>query len=72
MLKLGEYMQANVQQQEQQLRARILTMLEKPPTQPGSLSAPKEDKILEWTLFKIYEQMQQINENIASIARKIK
>jgi hypothetical protein len=66
-------MQANIQQQEQQLRARILGMLERPTTtQPGSLSAPKEDKILEWTLFKIYEQMQEISTNIASIAHKLK
>ena len=66
-------MQPNFQQQEQQLRARILGMLERSTTtQPGGLGTPKEDKILEWTLFKIYEQMQEINRNMVSIAHKLK
>jgi hypothetical protein len=65
-------MQANIQQQEQQLRARILGMLENPSTQPGGLGTPKEDKILEWTLFKIYEQMQDINRNISLISTRLK
>ena len=64
-------MQPNFQQQEQQLRGKIIGMLENPPSQPGGLSIPKEDKILEWTLFKIYEQMQEINRNITSLVAGI-
>jgi hypothetical protein len=56
-----------MQPNEIQLRGRIWGMLENPSTQSGGLGTPKEDKILEWTLFKIYEQMQEINRNITSI-----
>jgi hypothetical protein len=63
-------MQPNLQQQDQQVRARILGMLETPSTQSGGLGTPKEDKILEWTLFKIYEQIQEISRHIASIDHK--
>ena len=65
-------MQASVREQEQQLHGKILGRLEAPSSQPGSPNIPKEDKILEWTLFKIYEQMQEINRNIALIAHKPK
>jgi hypothetical protein len=65
-------MQANARELQQQLHGKILGRLEAPSSQPGAPNIPKEDKILEWTLFKIYEQMQEINRNIASIAHKIK
>jgi hypothetical protein len=60
-----------MQPNEIQLRGRILGMLENPSTQPGDLGTPKEDKLLEWTLFKIYEQMQEINRNITSLVTSV-
>jgi hypothetical protein len=58
--------------EQRQLHGKILGRLETSFTQPGMPNMPKDEKILEWTLFKIYEQMQEINRNIASIAHKDK
>ena len=60
-------MQASEQQRQQQLRAKVLAIIEAPSSQPGGQGIPKEDKLLEWTLFKIYEELKQLNEHVAHI-----
>jgi hypothetical protein len=57
---------------QQQLRAKVLGMLETPSSQQGNQAIPKEDKILEWTLFKIYEELKQLNENVMHIRVNMK
>jgi hypothetical protein len=65
-------MQANAREQQQQLHGKILGRLEAPSSQPGAPNVPKEDKILEWTLFKIYEELKKLNDNVGNIRSSLK
>jgi hypothetical protein len=46
--------------------------LEKPDDRHPSHSLPKEDKLLEWTLFQILEQLKFLNRTMGEISANYK
>ena len=51
---------------------RIMQELTETVQQHPGVQMPKKDKILEWTLYNIYEQLQGINIGINAIAAELR
>jgi len=64
------------QKHQEVIHNRIINELtESVPHQPGGVSpvrVPKKDKILEWTLYGIYEQLQGINIGINTLITELR